>query len=143
MDKQMKHLAQQLRREGTSPERDLWPEIEHAIDQTEARVRPGRALGANAWYRMAAVAATLILLVGSGYFGGKASNPRQENLAANTEDVRHQASQPGGSLLQRLNNTISDLDRAMALDPDNIKLSRLSLMTHKSRANLLRVGTRR
>ena len=135
MDKQVKHLARQLRREGCPPQRDLWPEIEQAIDLVESGRVSKRRFDPNAWYRLAAVAATLILLVGSGYFGGNTPGPEQKNLAANTED--------GSSLLQRLNHTISDLDKAMALDPDNIKLTRLSLMTHKSRAHLLRVGTRR
>ena len=146
MDKQVKNLAGQLRREGISPERDLWPGIQEAIDQAKPGKRPRRPFDANAWYRLAAVAATLILLVGSGYFGAVPSGPSLENQVAmteNSEDGPTLIKDSDPSLLQRLNHTISDLDAAMALDPDNIKLTRLSLMTHKSRANLLRVGTRR
>ncbi len=128
MDKQMKNLAGQLRREGIAPERDLWPGIEQAIDRAESGKLKSRRFDSNAWLRMVAVAATLVLLVGSGYFDGSFQVSRQD----------HQV-----SLLQTLNNTISDLDEAMALDPENLKLTRLSLMTHKSRANLLRVGARR
>ena len=146
MDKQVKNLAGQLRREGISPERDLWPGIQEAIEQAKPGKRPKRPFDANAWYRLAAVAATLILLVGSGYFGGAPSGPSLENQVAMTEiyeDGPKLINDSAPTLLQRLNNTISDLEAAMALDPDNIKLTRLSLMTHKSRANLLRVGARR
>lgn len=140
MDKQVKNLARQLGREGIAPERDLWPGIEKAIDGGSAR--PQNRSSASAWYRLAAVAATLVLLVGSGYFGGISPGTNPANHAALTnisEDGSHQDT----SLLESLNNTISALDKAMAIDPDNIKLTRLSLMTHMSRANLLRVGTRR
>ncbi len=146
MDKQMKNLASQLRRDGIAPERDLWPGINKAIDQAQPGLKKPRRFDANAWYRMAAVAATLILLVGSGYFTGVSPGPEKGHKVAMIDerdtDIQ-QVSDQGSTLLQRLNNTISALDKAMALDPDNIKLTRLSLMTHKSRANLLRVGTRR
>ncbi len=138
MDQQMKKLARMLQRDGISPDRDLWPEIEQAIDRANPGKRPRRLFDANAWFRLAAVAATLILLVGSGYFAGTSPGSGQANNLVLTEN-----NEDGNSLLQCLNNTISDLDEAMALDPENIKLTRLSLMTHKSRANLLRVGTRR
>lgn len=128
MDNHMKKLARQLQREGIAPERDLWPGIEKALDQPGPAVKPGKQADGHAWFRMVAVAATLVLLVGSGYFGGVPKKSEQGQQVP---------------LLQSLNNTISDLDAAMAQDPDNIKLTRLSLMTHKSRANLLRVGTRR
>jgi len=137
MDKQMKNLAAQIRRQGIAPERDLWQGIDRAIDQMESEKRSGGRFQRNAWYRMFAVAATLILLLGSGYFGGLSPND-QVALTAEAEVDGNNS-----SLLQSLNQTISDLDKAMALDPENIKLTRLSLMTHKSRADLLRVGTRR
>ncbi len=136
MDKQINDLAKKMAEEGIAPPRDLWPEIEQAMDQAGQEKKPRRTFDPNAWYRLAAVAATLILLVGAGYFGGNPQQqPQGEKVAVLVED--------NPSLLQRLNNTISELDKAMALDPENIKLTRLSLMTHKSRANLLRVETRR
>jgi len=128
MDKQVQNLAKQLAREGISPDRDLWPGIDQAINKAEQRTSVRQSFNSNAWLRMAAVAATLILLVGSGYFTQGSQYVRQD----------HQS-----SLLQTLNHTISDLDAAMAMDPENINLTRLSMMTHKSRAHLLRAGTRR
>ena len=137
MDKQVEHLAAELKQKGIAPERDLWPEIDQAIDKLEKTEKSGWRFPTKAWYRMAAVAATLALLLGSGYF----SNPSPKQQVAQITGV--EVEDNNSSLLHSLNQTISDLDKAMALDPDNIKLTRLSLMTHKSRANLMRVGTRR
>ncbi len=128
MDKQVQNLAKQLAREGISPDRDLWPGIDRAISRAEQKSSGRKSFDSNAWLRMAAVAATLILLVGSGYFSQGSQYVRQDQQS---------------SLLQTLNHTISDLDAAMAMDPENINLTRLSMMTHKSRAHLLRAGTRR
>lgn len=137
MDKQVKNLASELKQKGIAPERDLWPGVDQAIDRLESAEKSGWRFSAKAWYRMAAVAATLALLLGSGYFSNL-SPKQQVAQISRVEDVDNNS-----SLLHKLNQTISDIDKAMALDPDNIKLTRLSLMTHKSRANLMRVGTRR
>jgi hypothetical protein len=139
MEKQIKKLARQLRDDGVAPERDLWPGIEKAIGQK----KPKRRFDSNAWLRLGAMAATVVLLIGSGYFGGGLP---ESDLKTGTGKMAHNSvkvTEREPSLLQNLNQTISDLDVAMAMDPENFKLSRLSLMAHKSRANLMRIGTRR
>lgn len=146
MDKQIKKLAHRLRDDGVAPERDLWPDIEARLDSAP-RSAPGRTpFRADTWWRLAAVAATLTLLVGAGYFSGSPSNVGPVAPVAMVDEPVVETStetEAGPSLLNRLNNTISELEAAMALDPDNLKLTRLSLMAHKSRGQLLRVGTRR
>ena len=158
MDKQVNKLARQLRDEGVAPERDLLPGILESIGDQECRTGPEsrvrvmppnqsrRFFDAAAGWRLAAVAATLVLLFGSGYFRSISQGPSNEsNLAMNEESTEMVSPQASGnkSLLRGLNQTISELASAQALDPDNLKLTRLSLLVHRSRANLLRVGTRR
>ncbi len=164
MDKQVNKLARQLRDEGMAPERDLLPGIWESIDDPEsnaaapswAKTEPANQrrglFNTSARWRMAAVAATLVLLLGSGYFQTIFRGPSNDgNLAMNdipamTDDSTGMDSPQAStnkSLLRSLNQAISDLASAQALDPDNLKLTRLSLLTHKSRANLLRVGSRR
>ncbi len=162
MDKQINKLARQLRDDGVAPERDLLPGIWESIGDArpEGEFQSGSAFSVEstsrrnfnsaAGWRMAAVAATLILLFGSGYFQSHSPGRfNSQNLTLN--ENQHTVGNSIDSsiedldklLLRSLNKSISDLARAQALDPDNLKLTRLSLLTHKSRANFLRAGSRR
>lgn len=137
MDTQLKKLARQLRDEGIAPERDLLPAIWRAIDRQEAPAAPGgtwlRRFGSN--WQLAAVAATLVVLVGVGYLRPVVSDPGPKaELAAWDRTDR--------ALLRDVNQSISDLAAAQAQEPDNLNLTRLSLLAHRSRSNLLRLGTR-
>ncbi len=158
MDKQVNKLARQLRDEGVAPDRNLLPGILESIGDQECRIGPEqrvrvlppnqsrRFFDAAAGWRLAAVAATLVLLFGSGYFRSIYQDPASESDLVMEEESTEMVSPQGNankSLLRGLNHTISDLASAQALDPDNLKLTRLSLLVHRSRANLLRVGTRR
>ncbi len=163
VDKQVNKLARQLRDEGVAPERDLLPGILDSIGDQEvgaraqspvrpiSTIRTRRIFNASAGWRLAAVAATLVLLFGSGYFQSIYKGPAQESHLAMNEESAEMSSRAiplaqadkDESLLRGLNEAISDLASAQALDPDNLKLTRLSLLAHKSRVNFLRVGTRR
>ncbi len=136
MDKQIENLARELRYEGSLPERDLWPGIEAALDResgAEPKRKSEKSVGlfrASTSWRIAAVAATLVLILGSGYFRSEPGlNPGSTELAVTDSSE--------SSLLQSLNQTIADLSAAQAQDPQNLKLTRLSLLAHKSRTQLL------
>lgn len=137
MDRQIERLAARMRDEGVNPPRDLWPDIEARL---EDRPASGRFRHRDRWWRLAAVAAALILLVGSGYFtGGEESLPPGAEVAAVAAPERAE----GGSLLQMMNDTIGELEKAQALAPENMKLSRLTVLAHQGRAELLRAATLR
>ena len=68
LDRQMDSLAGPLRDKGISPRRDLWPDINQAIDRAEAMaggIRKTRTRPLAGW-RIAALAASVLLLVGVG-----------------------------------------------------------------------------
>jgi len=137
MDRQIERLAGKMRDEGISPPRDLWPEIEARL---EDRPAAGRFRHRDRWWRLASVAAALILLIGSGYFtGGEESLPTGTEVAG----VTAPASAATGNLLQTINDTIGELEAARTLAPENLKLSRLTVLAHQSRAELLRATIRR
>ncbi len=139
MEKQFKKLGRELQEQGIAPERDLWPGIEKAISQ-EA---PRRSFGLNAWLRLGAMAASVLLLVGSGYFGSGSTIGHQRDETGRLAGWTVSDHSQDSTLLYSLNQEILDLDTAMARDPENIKLSRLSLLAHKSRAHLMRAGIHR
>lgn len=127
LDRQITQLAGQLREQGLSPERDLWPAIDGALDRLEkTRLRRMRRPGLpglpDAW-RVASLAACLALVLGLGYVGRTTSSPPDHY-----------------SDLRRLDNTLQDLNEALQQDPENQNLARLVLMVHKSRADVLRGG---
>ena len=45
--------------------------------------------------------------------------------------------------MQQVDQALADLRRALAVDPNNSSLSRLVMMIHKSRGNLIRNTARR
>lgn len=132
-DKQLQRLAGRMRDTGISPDRDLWPDINAAIDRDEEKAGPGgpRRPGTN-WLRMTAVAAALVLMLAAGWVGigsitGDAGVP---GLAADSE------TDPSG--LAVIDRALDELNLALADDPENGSLSQLVLMVHKTRGNLLR-----
>jgi anti-sigma-K factor RskA len=131
MDRQVAQLAARLRDQGVAPDRDLWPDIDAALDKVEQQpLRPRRRTEGRLW-RMVALAATLALAVGLGYVGTQGPDGQPADLAVNA----------GASSLEKLDHTLGELNQALSLDPENRNLSRLVLLVHRSRADILRHNT--
>jgi len=132
LDRQLRRLAGQLRDTGTSPERDLWPDINAAIDrQEEVRSRENRHRVGN-WLRMTAVAAALVLMLAAGWAGIRSITDQFEA----TDVVLAPEALPSG--LDVIDKALDELTLALADDPENKNLSQLVLMVHKTRGNLVR-----
>jgi hypothetical protein len=114
-------LALQLRDEGIPPGRDLWPAIEAAIDRQESARRSRRRPRLSALWPMAAAAAVIALLlslesVPSGP-GSRAAAPDQG--------------------IETLDTALAQLQAALDRDPGNMSVTRLLLMVHRTRGELL------
>lgn len=136
LERQVERLAARLRDEGQAPERDLWPEIAAAIDRCE---RPRRRRPET--WQLVSVAASLLLLVGMGLLGGVILPAGQAPLAdgtpaAVTLTATEDTDSAGG--LQAVDRAWNELRAALELDPNNTNLSRLVLLVHRSRGQLIR-----
>jgi ferric-dicitrate binding protein FerR (iron transport regulator) len=131
MDRQVAQVAARLKDQGVAPGRDLWPDIDAALDKVEQQpLRPRRRPEGRVW-RGVALAATLALAVGLGYVGMQGPDGQPADLAVNA----------GASPLEKLDHTLGELNQALSLDPENRNLSRLVLLVHRSRADILRHNT--
>jgi hypothetical protein len=141
-DRQLDRLAGQLREDGMPPERDLWPDIDAEISRREASGR--RRQRAVPWWRLAAAAAAVIAL-GFGSRAllnvGEGTQPEQLAQAELTAPAAETA--PGGLAggMQTVDHALDELEAALAADPENRSLSRLVLMVHRTRGELLRRTT--
>ena len=146
LDRQVDHLTGSLRDKGAVPGRDLWPEIEEAIGRTEQAALKSRKPARLTTWRIAALAASLALILGLGYIGTTGNKSLEAHRADTGQDLDLAYSGAVGdedlSALQRLDRTLSGLNNALNQDPENRNLSRLVLLVHKSRANVLRQNTR-
>jgi len=134
-DSQLDRLAAQLRDEGIPPERDLWPEIDAAISRRE---RLGSARRMPSWWRLAAaVAALVIIAVGVGTRVPDRGGPPGASVPGYdlAEETTLPTVQAGMTTIDR---ALVQLEKSLAADPDNLSLSRLVLMVHKTRSELLR-----
>ncbi len=145
-DNQLSRLARQMRDTGTAPDRDLWPDIDAAIDQSEHRtiIRTSHRKG-RPWLRLAAVAAALTLMLSAGWVGirtitGEAiiGDRASQEVAALDGAVESESAANG---LAVIDQALDDLMLALKDDPENRNLSHLVLMVHKTRGNLLRRNT--
>ena len=137
--KRMSRLARGLRDQGVPPDRDLLPEIEAAIDREEdrRRVRSGRT--AVPWPRLVAVAAALTVVLVAAWTGVHRDEAGLDTLdgprlaALDTGPAEAETDEMG--LIDR---ALDELNAALDADPENQGLSRLVLMVHKKRGDLLR-----
>lgn len=122
-EKLLAKLAAQIRETGAPPGRDLWPQIDAAIDRQEAMgPAPGSHRRFGGWRGAAALAACLAVAVGVGW----------------TVLPRHRAAgEPVPSSLAVVDGAIAQLQAAMRDDPDNGNLSHLMRTMHKSRTQVL------
>jgi hypothetical protein len=132
-DKQLDRLAGQMRDTGVAPDRDLWPDIQAAIDQgDQAPVPRSSRRKKGSWLRFTAMAAALTLMLAAGWVGVRSidSEVSLPNVVGETESPN--------SGLAVIDQALDDLVLALADDPENRNLSHLVLMIHKTRGNLLR-----
>ena len=136
VDRQLQRLAGQMRDTGVAPERDLWPDINAALDSREqvAGSRKPRRSGPSR-LRMTAVAAALALMLAAGWAG-----VRTITMDAGSPDVAGQTEESSSGLAV-IDKALDELTLALAGDPENRNLSHLVLMVHKTRGNLVRRNT--
>jgi hypothetical protein len=140
LDRQITALGGQLREQGMPPGRDLWP----AIDQAIARQQQPAPRPWPAFWRVASLAASLAMVLGLGYVGTTGGPDRSLEQAALPGEMALAAadrSLPASetrSSLEHLDTTLGELNTALSRDPGNAGLSRLVLLVHRSRADVLR-----
>lgn len=139
--KHMSRLARGMRDSGVPPDRDLWPEIDATIDREERRlsVRP-RDPGIP-WPRLMAVAAALAVLLAAGWAG-----VRNDLVVPGLDEkvgpvAQLTAHEDKGSGMDVIDNALDELNAALSSNPEDRNLSRLVLMIHQKRGNLLRRTT--
>lgn len=148
LDRQLAALGSRITREGQAPERDLWPGIEDRIDRVEqpAGASRRRASWASQLWRVGAMAAVLALAVGLGYVGLSHGPGGTDFEGPGTAQVALRQAETAAldeaSMLRRLDSTLQDLNAALTADPRNQNLSRLVLLVHRSRTEVLRGRTR-
>ena len=129
-------LGRRMRDGGIPPDRDLLPEINAAIDREEAR-RSVRPAGVVPWPRLLAVAAALTVVLVSAWTAvhrdevelGPLGGPEMALLDTPDE---------GDGGMDVIDRALDELNQALDGDPENRNLSRLVLMVHKKRGDLLR-----
>ena len=132
-------VAAGLREEGVEPARDLWPEIEHALDARAATRR--RAV--RAWTG-AALAATVLLAIGLGVAdlrpvpGARRATPVAAGATA-PGTVHSSAPSAAREGLHAVDQALNELQAALRQSPDDPELSRLVMLIHHSRGRLLRL----
>jgi hypothetical protein len=139
-DRQLERLAGQLRDDGVAPERDLWPDIDAGIARREAS--GGRRTAS--WWRLAAAAAAVAAVVlGSRVLLTTQKGSEPERFARTDISAAAAESAPGGLAggMETVDRALDELEAALAADPENRSLSRLVLMVHRTRGELLRRTT--
>lgn len=129
-------LGRRMRDGGVPPDRDLLPEINAAIDREEAR-RSVRPPGRVPWPRLVAVAAALTVVLVSAWTAvyrdeaelGLLDGPEVALLGTPAE---------GDGGMDVIDRALDELNRALDGDPENRNLSKLVLMVHQKRGDLLR-----
>ena len=136
-DSQLDRLAGTLRDEGIAPERDLWPGIDAAITRREQAGRSRHGLPWWGW--AAAAAATVVVALALGLATNRADTggPGPDRDAAPVAAMASDGPIVTGGM-ESIDRALEELESALADDPDNLSLSRLVLMVHKSRGELLR-----
>ena len=159
--RRMTELSAQLREEGVPLARDLWPDLERALDRSAApgvptpgvpmpSVRARRVVG-GPWLT-AALAATVLVAVGLGLVGdggfGRGTAAGAARLgprnAPPAPEITPAAAPLAGPIatrqgLRAVEAALDELTAALKRSPDDPDLSRLILMIHHSRGRLLRL----
>jgi len=162
LSRRLAELSAQLREEGVPPARDLWPDLDRALDRAPAtgaapqgsggrlvqgRLASRRLVRGGPWLT-AALAATVLVMVGLGVVGRGtapgtapeahlASRPAPETAPAAAAPVAGPAATRLG--LRAVEAALDELQAALRQSPNDPDLSRLVLMIHHSRGRLLRL----
>jgi hypothetical protein len=159
--RQLANLSAQLREGGVPPARDLWPDLDRALDRALEQgfatgslpISRRRRLAAAGVWVSAALAATVLIAVGFGVAGrgtvpGVAQRgPLTAQPAPATALTPAPAPAPAPAPdnvatrqgLRAAEQALADLQTALKRSPGNPDLSRLVLMIHHSRGRLLRL----
>lgn len=148
LERQLERLAPRLRDRGIAPERDLWPGIEETIARMEPRRRRGR--GFELW-RVAALAASLLLLLGVGWVQWSGPDPDALRPGPRAESPTRAApviageTSPDKLVAARdlLDDALERLDEARRSHPESAGLTKLIVMIHESRGDLIRDAAKR
>jgi hypothetical protein len=135
-DPGLDRLAEELRDRGVPPRRDLWPDIDAAIRQREqAGVRRSR----TAWWRAAAAAAAvLIVVVGARDLLDRGPGTPGDLAGEAPVEIALDAGPAPEGGMAAIERALAELGEALKADPDNRNLSRLVLMVHRTRGELMR-----
>lgn len=137
-DRQLKSLTKQMRDTGTSPNRDLWPDIDAAIDREEPRsARRAPRRKRESWLRLTAMAAAVTLMLAAGWAGISSITGDAITTDVGSSVIAGESVAPASGLAV-IDKALDELTLALADDPENRNLSHLVLMVHKTRGNLLR-----
>ena len=147
MERDQKHLsrlARGMRDSGAPPDRDLWPEIDATIDREEGRrsVRPGDP--GIPWPRLIAVAAALTVVLAAGWAGVRTDLVGQGNdfgVGPVAQLTANDTNEDKGGGLDVIDNALDELNAALSSNPEDRNLTRLVLMIHQKRGDLLRRTT--
>lgn len=142
--RQLAALSAQLRDCGVPPARDLWPDLERALDRSPAAGFPPisarRRLVSGGLWVSAALAATVLLVVGFGLAGrGNVPGAAQRGPVAALAPAPVPENVATRQGLRAAEQALADLQTALKRSPDSPDLSRLVLMIHHSRGRLLRL----
>lgn len=137
-------LAAGIREDGVEPARDLWPDIERALDATGAAGRRSTRYGAARTWAGAALAATVLFAIGLGVADlrpgpeGRTAAPVSRGAVA-PQPVGSTGPAPARQGLHAVDQALNDLQAALRQSPDDPDLSRLVMLIHHSRGRLLRL----
>jgi hypothetical protein len=153
--RQLADLSAQLREGGVPPARDIWPDLDRALDRALDQgfatgfppISARRRLAAGGVWASAALAATVLIVVGFGVAGrGTVPGSAQRGpLTAQPAPAAALAPAPAPDNvvlrqgLRAAEQALADLQTALKRSPDSPDLSRLILMIHHSRGRLLRL----
>ena len=137
-DDQMNRLAGQLRDQGSQPSRDLWPDIDRTIsaaEEQQVRPLPKRRWD---WWQITATVAAVFVLAAIGWWGPdfELESDRALNPVGGQEVTVNEESE-----LDLINQALSELNLALAQDPESRSLANLALMLHQSRGRVMRQNT--
>ena len=135
VDDQMDRLAADLRDQGVAPQRDLWADIDRNISAAENRLLRPALHRRRTWPQFVATAAVVTVLLTAGWWG---LQQRAGFTSAADPVASLEADTSVFSDMDVIDQALTEVNLALALDPDNRSLTHLALMLHQSRGRMMR-----